>query len=124
MEQDTNLTRARPALELSETQHFWLKHYEACQVTDQSLADYARAHGLAVKSFYYWKRRLRQLKAIGPEPQPPSPDPVFHAVRVQRTPLSTAACRLRFPNGMECDLTEIDEPGLERLLMTVSRLPL
>lgn len=124
MEQDTNLTGVRPAQELSETQRFWLKHYEACQETDQSLAEYARAHGLAVKSFYYWKRRLRQLKAIGSEARTSSPGPIFHPVRVRRTPVNAVACRFRFPNGMECDLTEIDSPGLERLLMAVSRLPL
>ena len=125
MEQESTLAGSRPEQELTEAQRFWLKHYQACQMANQSLAEYARAHGLAIKSFYYWTRRLRQLKAIESEPQRQQPpQPLFHPVRVQRTPVVEVTCRLHFPNGMVCDLTELDESKLERLLVTVSRLPL
>jgi hypothetical protein len=70
---------------LTEVQSFWPKHYQACRTTDQSLAEYARKYGLAIKSFYYSKLRLRQLKAIEPEPR--LPHPAFHPVKVQRTPI-------------------------------------
>lgn len=73
---------------LTEVQSFWLKHYQVHRATDQSLDEYAREHGLAVKSFYYWKLRLRQLKAIEPESR--LPHPVFHLVRAQRTPIRTS----------------------------------
>jgi len=124
MEKELPLSGSTPEQELTEVQRFWLTHYQACQMASQSLAEYAREHGLAVKSFYYWKRRLRQLKAIEPESQRQSPQPTFHSVRVRRAQVVEAACRLHFPNGMSCELIDIDEPGLERLLVTVSRLPL
>jgi hypothetical protein len=123
MEKELPLLGATPELELSEVQRFWLTHYQACQMANQSLAAYAREHGLAVKSFYYWKRRLRQLKAIESESQRQSPQPTFHAVKVRRAQGGEAACRLHFPNGMTCELMAIDEPELERLLVTVSQLP-
>lgn len=124
MGQEPTLAGSKPKAEqeLTEVQRFWLRHYQACQMASQNLAEYAREHGLAAKSFYYWRRRLRQLKAVESKPQRQPPQPLFHPVRVLRAPVVEIACRLRFPNGMECDLTEIDEPGLERLLGTVSRL--
>jgi hypothetical protein len=48
-------------------------------------ADYAREHGLAVKSFYYWRKRLLQLGVIKPEPQPTLL--VFHKVQIELVPL-------------------------------------
>lgn len=124
MEKELSLSGATLEQELTEAQRFWLMHYQACQLANQSLAAYAREHGLAIKSFYYWKRRLRQLNAIESEPQRPSAQPTFHAVRVRRTQVVETACRLHFPNGLTCELMDIDDSGLERLLATVSRLPL
>lgn len=124
MEKEQPLSGSTSEQELTEAQRFWLTHYQACQMANQSLAAYAREHGLAVKSFYYWKRRLRQIKAIESESQRQSPQPTFHSVKVRRTQGGEAACRLHFPNGMTCELMDIDDPGLERLLATVSRLPL
>lgn len=121
MEQEINLAVSKAEQALSETQRFWFKHYQACQSSGQSLAAYARDHGLPVTSFYYWKRRLQQLEVIESAPLRPSPHPVFHSVRVQ--PVTEMACRLRFPNGVACELAEVDESALERLLLTLSRLP-
>jgi hypothetical protein len=38
---------------------FWAEHVAAANRTDMSAAAYARRHGIAVKSLYYWKRKLR-----------------------------------------------------------------
>ncbi len=105
---------------LTEQQSFWLEHVQTCQSSKKCMAEYARDHGLKVKSFYYWKKRLVRLGAIVPDTQ--SKPPVFHKVRVQPTPVLKTACRIRFPNGIECELSHFEETGLGHLLVTVSRL--
>jgi hypothetical protein len=37
-------------------QQYWFNHYQASQASGNSMAEYAREHGLAIKSFYYWKK--------------------------------------------------------------------
>jgi hypothetical protein len=85
------------------------------------MAEYAREHELAVKSFYFWKKRLLRLNAMVSDTR--SKSPVFHKVRIQPAPVLNAAYRIRFPNGIECELTQLEAPGLAQLLMTVSQLP-
>ena len=87
------------------------------------MAAYAREHGLAIKSFYYWKKRLLKLGGIESPSMALEKAPVFHSVRIKTKPRVDAACRIRFPNGIECEMTGMDESGLEHLLFAVSQLP-
>lgn len=122
MQYDTNRTESLSAQELTESQRFWLKHYQACRTSGKVMADYAREHGLAVKSFYYWRKRLMQLGAIAPES--PSTSPVFHKVQIKPVQVGNSVhCHIRFPNGVECEMSGLDAQGLDQLLMSVSRLP-
>ena len=108
---------------LTEQQRYWLEHYQASQASGNSLAEYAREHGLAKKSFYYWKKRLLKLGAIETPSMVLEKAPIFHPVRIKAEPRVDAACKVRFPNGIECEMTGMDESGLEHLLISVSRLP-
>ena len=120
MEKASNPSDLFTRQSLTEQQHFWLKHYQTCQASGKSMAEYARKHGLAVKSFYYWKKRLLRLGAIASDTQ--SKPPAFHKVSVQPSPVLKTACQLRFPNGIACELSPLAETGLAQLLDTVSRL--
>ena len=123
MEKDSTLAGLYPDQELNQKQRYWLNHYQTSQTSGNSMADYARKHGLAIKSFYYWKKRLLQLGAIEPNPIAPAKSPVFLPVRIKKEPHVDATCRVRFPNGMECEMTGMDESGLEQVLVAISRLP-
>ena len=120
MENDPTLAESITNQELNKQQRYWLNHYQASQSSGNSMAAYTREHGLAIKSFYYWKKRLSKLGAIDPEPL--SSSPFFHQVRFQQTQVFDAACTIRFPNGIECEMIGMDESGLEHLLVSVSRL--
>jgi len=119
MEQETTLTKPQPGHKLTEPQRYWLKHYQASEISGKSMAEYAREHGLAITAFYYWKKRLKQLGAISAEQL--SDPPVFHKVTIKREQCVDATCRIRFPNGVECEMSGMDESRLASLLISVSR---
>ncbi len=119
MQKETTPERVLPAHKLTEVQRFWLKHYHACQASGKSQADYARTQGLAVKSFYYWKKRLQQIGAI--DADRPSAA-VFHKVQITPAAFAGIQCQVQFGNGLVCDLRGLDAAGLEHVLLTVSRL--
>ena len=121
MGKEAALTRLQPDDEQTGPQHYWLKHYRASEVSGKSMAEYAREHGLAITAFYYWKKRLVQLGTIESKPLPDSP--VFHKVAIKREQRVDATCRIRFPNGIECEMTGMDQNGFESLLNSVSQLP-
>lgn len=41
-------------------EHFWQRHIDGCQASSQSQKDYCNAHGLALATFSYWKRKLQK----------------------------------------------------------------
>lgn len=45
MEKEPPLSGSTPEQELTEVQRFWLRRYQACQMANQSLAEYAREPG-------------------------------------------------------------------------------
>lgn len=53
---------------LTERQQYWLKHIRACDAAGQTSIDYARAHGLNVKSMYSARKGLAE-KGTLPRPQ-------------------------------------------------------
>lgn len=107
--------------QLTEVQRFWLQHYQACQASGKSQVDYAREHGLAVKSLYSWKKRLQHIGAVdaGVSATPP----VFQKVQLAPVAAAGIQCQIQFANGLACELAGLDEPVLEHLLLIVSRLP-
>ena len=45
---------------LTERQQYWLKHIRACDATEQTSIDYAREHGINVKSLYSARKALAE----------------------------------------------------------------
>ena len=43
---------------------FWMAHVEAARQEAIPASEYARRHGLAVKSLYYWRRKLQKSGKI------------------------------------------------------------
>ncbi len=122
MQNDTSQTGLLSAQKLTESQRFWLKHHKTCLASGKVMADYAREHGLAAKSFYYWRKRLLQLGAI--ELESPSTPPVFHKVQIKPLQVGNSVhCHIRFPNGIAGEMIGMDTQGLEQLFLSVSRLP-
>ena len=56
--------------ELTERQQYWLKHIRACDDARQTSIDYAKAHGLKVKSLYSARKALAEKGALPPAPPP------------------------------------------------------
>lgn len=42
-------------------QHYWLKHVEAADLSDGTIAEYAAAHDVSFKGLYQWKTSANQL---------------------------------------------------------------
>lgn len=121
MQKETNLEGVLPEYKLTKVQRFWLKHHQACQASGKSQADYAREHGLAIKSLYYWKKRLLQIGAI--DAGLSSTPPIFQKVHIAPVADAGIHCQIQFANGLGCELTGLDASGQEQLLLTASRLP-
>lgn len=109
------------AAQLAAKQQYWLDHLRQCQASGQSMASYARDKGLASKSFYRWRS---QLLALQPEDAAPIPEQ-FHRVQITppapRIPTKTMAVLLRLPNGIECELRQVDIQTCADLLSTLSK---
>jgi hypothetical protein len=122
MDNESALSGSRLLQELTPKQRSWLNHYQACRASGKTMAEYAREHGLALKSFYFWKRRLRQLGVIGSDLSAPTKSPLFFPVRVREESRPGAACTVRFANGIECEMFGLDAGGVEHLLDCLCRL--
>ena len=57
------------ATSLTERQRYWLKHIHACDAAGQTSIDYAREHGINVKTLYSARKALAE-KGTLPRPQP------------------------------------------------------
>jgi hypothetical protein len=78
MEKEASQSDILTSPTLTGQQHYWQQHLQSYQASGKSMAEYAREHELAVKSFYYWKKRLLRLNAMVSDTRTKSP--VFHKV--------------------------------------------
>jgi hypothetical protein len=78
---------------LTERQQYWLKHIRACDAAGQTTINYARAHGINVKSMYSARKALAEKGTL------PCPEPG----RFQRVQLADHSLdsqwQVRLPNG-------------------------
>jgi hypothetical protein len=109
MQNTTNQPGVPSGHKLTEVQRFWLQHYQACQASGKTQVDYAHEHGLAVKSLYYWKKRLRHIGAIDTDLL--SAPPVFHKEQITSASFTGIQCQIQFANGLACELTGLDRHG-------------
>lgn len=94
----------------------WLGHLRACESSGQRLADYARAHGLRVKSFYNARTHLLRRGLV----QSNVSSPLFERARVVSAP-ALVNCRVHLANGVTVEVG-IEASGLGEVLRAVSAL--
>jgi len=81
---------------LTERQQYWLKHLRACEAAGKTTIDYARTHGINVKTLYSARKALAE-KGTLPCPQATR----FQKVQTPgRQPHSDSQWRIQLPNGV------------------------
>ena len=108
--------------ELTERQRFWLRHLRACEVSGQTSIDYAKAHGLKVKSLYSARKALAEKGAL-----PPAPPPVNGFQRIQLVDHKRDGGKqwhIQLPNGLAVSFDgKVDADTLSLILTTATALP-
>ena len=105
---------------LTERQQYWLKHIRACEISGQTTIDYAREHGIKVKSMYSARKALVE-KGTLPRPEPAR----FQQVQVvSGSPASDSQWHVQLPNGAAVAFSgNVDAATLSLVLTTVVALP-
>ncbi len=91
---------------------FWASHVEALRRDGGAASAYARQHGLALASLYYWRRKL-QLAAADSAGGGVGAAGKFVALRVLDVAAGTAfgPCTLVLRSGLRLELAELPSPG-------------
>ena len=91
------------------TARFWQQHALAAERSSQSSSAYAKRHGLAVSTLYYWQSKLKASTLTG---EVSSPAAKFVALRVVDAALSPRPhhCTLVLPAGMRLEMTALPAP--------------
>jgi len=105
----------------TERQRYWLQHLQACEASGQTTIDYARAHGIKVRSLYAARKALAEKGQLPPAPSR------FQRVRVAHDPADSVLCgqwQVQLPNGVAVAFTgEVEARLLSLVLTTAARLP-
>jgi transposase-like protein len=94
----------------SDTQ-FWTSHVEACCKQGMAASAYARQHGLALASLYYWRRKLKLAATV--DTGSGSPAGKFFALRVmdEAASLPSCPCTLVLDSGLRLELAALPSPA-------------
>jgi len=87
---------------------FWAEHVTASQLESISASEYARRHGLAVKSLYYWRRKLKALNQSGSDA--PLQAGKFVALRIAPGAARQSSCTLALPSGLRLEMPVLPAP--------------
>ena len=111
----------KPASHFTERQQYWLKHIRACEASGLTSIDYARQHGIKVKSLYSARKALAEKGKL----PPPAPAAV-HFQKVQVLGPGGDAQRpwhVQLPNGAAVSFDDpVDAAALSLVLSTVVAL--
>jgi len=108
----------RDEASLTERQQYWLKHLRACAAAGQTSIEYARTHGINVKTLYSARKALAE-KGTLPRPQ------AIQFQKVQTSCQSSAGSqwRIQLPNGVVVAFGgEFDACTLSLVLSTAASL--
>ena len=105
---------------LTERQQYWLKHLRACEASGQTTIDYAREHGIKVKSMYSARKALAEKGTL-----PPPQATCFQQVQVvSGNPAGDSQWRVQLPNGAAVAFSgNVEAATLSLVLATVAALP-
>jgi len=91
---------------------FWAAHVKAAKLVAMPASEYAKQHGLAVKSLYYWRHKLEALSNISPcadNVTKPMLSGKFVALQViTPRPVNYA---LAWPSGLRFEMSALPSPG-------------
>ena len=109
----------RDEASLTERQPYWLKHIRACEAAGKTTIDYARAHGINVKTLYSARKALAE-KGTLPRPQAAR----FQTVQTPTSPSNpNSQWRIQLPNGVVVAFGgEFDACSLSLVLGTAASL--
>lgn len=89
---------------------FWMKHVRAIERGALSTSAYARQHGLAVKSLYYWQRKLKSPVQVPPSVETrPSTFVAVSVCEAEQTQPSNC-CTLILGPGMRLEMAMLPAP--------------
>ncbi len=102
---------------LTERQHYWLKHVQACEASGKTIAAYAAEHSLAAQAMYAGKKLLVK-KGVLPHTRPGR----FQRARVVG-PVVGSEWRIHLPNGVSVAFSgSVDAATLATVLNTAATL--
>lgn len=89
---------------------FWTSHVEALQREVMAVSAYAKEHGLALSSLYYWRRKLKLAAGVGAVGAATGK---FVSLRlVEAAPAVCAIhCTLLLASGLRLEMTALPSPA-------------
>ena len=105
---------------LTERQQYWLNHLRACDASGLTSIDYAREHGIKVKSLYSARKALAKKGTLAPHPR----SSAFQKVAVAGgNPISNHQWQVQLPNGAIVSFGgSVDAGSLSVVLDAVAKL--
>ena len=90
---------------------FWAAHVEAVRLAGVSASEYAKQHGLAVKSLYYWRHKLAVTSNIAPSvDRAAKPGSASKFVALQVAAPRPVGCTLNLPSGLRLEMSALPSP--------------
>ena len=90
---------------------FWASHVKAASLVPTPASEYAKQHGLAVKSLYYWRRKLEALSNISQRAgNTAKPIPSGKFVALQVITARPVNCALAWPSGLRFEMSTLPSP--------------
>ena len=96
---------------------FWMAHVAASQLETIPASEYAKRHGLSVKSLYYWRRKLSKSDKTDAA----LPAGKFVALRIAPGGSRPNNCTLALPSGLRLEMSALPQP--EWLAALVRTMP-
>ena len=107
----------------TEKQRYWLKHVKAADLSDGTIAEYAVANNVGLKSLYQWKTKLIRLKLYSPAACTPEPDfvPVLPSSVQPSLPNDRSDCTVTLTNGTRIEFHgELSTGVIKAIISAVS----
>jgi hypothetical protein len=104
---------------LTERQQYWLNHIRACDGGGKTSVEYAREHGINVKSLYSARKALAEKGSL-----PRSHPPRFQKAQVSSRPVrGDSQWQVQLPNGVVIVFGgSVDAKSLAMVLSTAASL--
>ena len=85
---------------------FWARHVAAAGREGIPASEYAKRHGLAVKSLYYWRRKLQSAVEV----EVPAQSSKFVSLHLAPGSVHQSHCALELPSGLRLEMSALPQP--------------